>query len=269
MDKGWIVITGATGSMGAVAVRQMASEGYPVVMACRNLKKGEALRERILSENPQAVLELVELNLGSQSSVRRFVAGLEGRRIAGLFNNAGVISRGYGKTEDGIEQTFAVNYLNPALLSRLLAPMMEEGGHIVNMVSLTTKLARLDMDWMKLDAKDFTQLGIYSKSKLAFLYFSIELARRNPQLHINVSDPGIVNSNMISMGRWFDPLADIFFRPFISSPEKGVRPALKALHCDDSLRYFVGRRSNRIPRRFLESKMPDSLWNQANELLGL
>ena len=269
MENAWTVVTGATGSMGAVAVRRMAAEGYPVVMACRNLEKGEQLRTRILTEQKDAVLELMELDLASRASVRSFVEALGGRPIAALFNNAGVLSRRYVKTEDGIEQTFAVNYLNTSLLTRLLVPFMVDGGNVVNMVSLTCKLSRLDMGWQELGEREFSQIGTYGKTKLALLYFSIELARRNPQLHVNVSDPGIVNSNMISMDRWFDPLADIFFRPFIKSPEKGAEPALRALHCNDSLRYFVGRRSGMIPARFLKSKMPDSLWNQANELLGM
>lgn len=255
-----LIITGATGSMGAVAVSRMAAEGYPVIMACRNLKKGEELRGRILSSQPDACLELVRLDLESSAGVDEFVKAMEGLTFSGIFNNAGVISRDFSMTEDGIEHTMAVNFVNPARLTLKLLPQFEQGAHIVNMVSLTTKYAHLDENWKSLGEKEFSQLGTYGRTKLALLYFSIALARHCPQFHVNVSDPGVVNSNMISMGRWFDPLADIFFRPFISSPEKGVAPALRALHFDGSMQYFVGKGHKDIPSSFCQSAMPEILW---------
>jgi len=267
--KNWIIITGATGSMGRVAVKSLAQEGYPVIMACRNLKKGEDLLEEILKACPAAVLELHKLDLMAQASVYDFVNGLCNKKIEGLFNNAGVISRAYNVTEDGFEQTMAVNYLNPALLTRLLVPHFVSKARIVNMVSLTTKFATLDLDWRKLGSKDFSRLKIYSSSKLAFLYFSIAFAKRHPEFVVNVSDPGIVDSNMISMGRWYDPIADIVFRPLISSPDKGVKPALAALHASESLKYYVGKKSDDIPSHYVSSPLVDSLWDQATEFLGL
>jgi len=265
--KNWVVITGATGSMGRVAVKAMASQGYPVVMACRNSDKAHEVRRQVLNDCPDAVIEIHSLDLMSQASVRIFVDGLGGRTISALFNNAGVIARSYNLTEDGFEQSMAVNYLNPALLTLLLIPFLEKGGRVVNMVSLTTKMAKLDMDWMNRKPQSFSRLPFYSTSKLAFLYFSIALARKYPELVLNVSDPGIVDSNMISMGKWFDPLADLLFRPFINSPEKGVRPALAALQANSSLNYYVGRKASPIPERFTSSPMVDSLWNQLSEIL--
>ena len=47
--------------------------------------------------------------------------------------------------------------------------------------------------------------------------------------HINCVDPGVVDSNMISMDRWYDPIANIFFRPLIKSPRAGACSTLKAL----------------------------------------
>ena len=251
--------------MGRVAVKEMAREGYPVIMACRNLEKGELARQEILKELPEAIIELHELQLASRESVRSFVTSLGDRKIAGIFNNAGIMNRHYKLAESGLEHTMEVNYVAPALLTLLLTPLFEEGARIVNMVSLTTKFAHLDMNWMEWGEKEFSQLCTYGSSKLAFLYFSIAYAKHNPSLCVNVADPGIVDSGMIHMDRWFDPLADIFFRPFISTPEKGVRPALAALHTDKSLCYFVGKKSNAIPSRFINSPMVDSLWNQFKE----
>ena len=97
----------------------------------------------------------------------------------------------------------------------------------------------------------------------------MELARRCPGLRINLADPGIVDSNMISMGRWFDPLADILFRPFCKSPQKGARPALAALSSPERNRYFVGNRFTAIPSRFSDPGLDLRLWKETEKIIQL
>jgi len=266
---GSIIVTGATGSMGAVAVRKLAAAGVPVIMACRNVGKAGAVAGKLLAEMPEAKISIRELNLESLSSVREFAEGLKGTELGGLFNNAGTMCRDYGVTTDGFEKTMAVNYLAPYLLTRLLLPCFQENAHIVNMVSVTTKIASLDLGWPEYGAGKFSQLGTYGKSKLAFLLFTVALARRYPKLYVNLSDPGVVNSNMISLHRWFDPLADIFFRPFIKTPEQGVQPALNALASTERLKYFVDDKCKDVPGKFLNNPLVDKLWDQAAEMTGL
>lgn len=268
-----IIITGASGSVGEAASRIMAQEGWHVIMACRNMEKGKVVKERIekeLSNSPSfkggsgRVLELQEVEMSSPNSIHAFANRLEGRKIDALFNNAGIMCRHFSRTDEGIERTMAVNYLGTALLTDLILPLMPVGGNIVNMVSLTTRFARLDENWRQWDEHHFGQLSTYGSSKLAVLYHSIALARRHPELHINVSDPGIVNSNMISMDRWYDSLADIFFRPFIKTPEQGARSAINAIHSTESLRYYVGNKSKPIAPRYLNSPLVEQLWMQLN-----
>ena len=267
--SGRIIVTGATGSMGAAAVEALAAQGKAVLMACRNLKKAELVRADILSRIPQADLAIRQLDLASMASVRMFVDSLDDEPVEALFNNAGVISKSYFTTLDGFENTFSVNYFGPVLLTRLLIPKMVPDARIVNMVSLTCRYVSVDEGSLRPAPGDFSQLGTYARAKLAMLRFSMELARRCPQLRINLADPGIVNSNMISMGRWFDPLADILFRPFCKSPQKGAGPALAALSSPERNRYFVGKRCTTIPSRFQDPDLDLRLWNETEKIIQL
>lgn len=267
-----VIITGASGSMGAVAVRAEAMKGSTVIMAVRNLQKAAGVRESIAKDIPDADIRIMELRLDSLSSVRDFVAAVlaEGIAVDALFNNAGVISRSFRLTENGLENTLQTNFLSPALLTLQLLPAFSEKARIVNMVSLTCRFASIDKDLFT--DRNFSQLGTYSKTKLALLLFSIALYRHlgelgKPGLHVNVADPGIVNSNMISMGRWFDPLADVLFRPFCSSPEKGAAPALRAMETEKNLRYFVGKGDREIASRYLSHPLADWLWNELSSWL--
>ena len=261
------VVTGATGAMGAAAVEALAAEGRAVLMACRNPAKAEAVRSRILAHIPDARLEIGTLDLASLASVRQFAEAVEPGSVTALFNNAGTISRSYQCTGDGFENTFAVNYFGPWLLTRLMAEKMPEGGRIVNMVSLTCRFVRIGPESLRPGRKDFSQLGTYARSKRALLSFSQELARRHPGLRINVADPGIVASDMIDLGHWYDPLADALFKPFCKSPESGVRPALLALASEAAGRYFVGKSDRPIPRRYHDPGLDAALWEETERLL--
>ena len=123
-----VIVTGASGAMGSEAVKALVRAGRPVLMACRDLAKAEKVRRAVLRAYPEASLEIAELDLGSFASIRAFVAGLgEERRFSGLFNNAGTLCRHFLLSEDGFERTWAVNYMGPYLLTRLLLPHMAEG----------------------------------------------------------------------------------------------------------------------------------------------
>lgn len=262
-----IIITGASGDIGAAATEALVRRGEAVIMACRNCSKASAVRDKIIQHVPSAQIEIEELHLDSFASVREFAARMQGRSIKAIFNNAGVISRDYRLCEDGFEESLTVNYLSPYLLTRLLLPALGSEGRVVNMISLTCDLARLDRNFFSEREKSFSQLGSYASSKLALMLFSIELSRRCG-ISVNMADPGIVSSSMISMGRWFDPLADIFFRPLCKRPGRGAIPAVEAILSDKHSRIFKGHRDIGIPKKQLDrQELSDWLWTETEKLV--
>jgi hypothetical protein len=83
-----------------------------------------------------------------------------------------------------------------------------------------------------------------------------------------MADPGIVNSNMIHMNRWFDPLADIFFRPFCNNPQKGAIPALNALQSQDTGLYYVGKDKKPVNKSYQSQQTVEWLWQTTEQLLA-
>lgn len=258
MTSGQIIVTGASGSMGRAATEALVRCGRPVIMACRNMAKASAVRDSIIAAVPGAEIEILPLHLESFSSVRDFCASLQGKQIAGLFNNAGVIPRGYRLTEDGHEESIQVNYLAPVLLTELLKPAFAEDAAVVNMVSVTCATAHFDKDILHKDGHGFHRLGRYATSKLALMLYTIDLSRRSA-LRVNAADPGVVDSNMISMGKWFDPLADKLFRPLCRRPEEGAAPAVAALCSGERGQLFSWKGHCPFPQRFA-SRTADIEW---------
>ena len=259
--NGRIIVTGATGCMGAAAVEALAQQGKPVLMACRNLEKAAAVRADILRRVPTADLQARALDLTSLASVRAFAEGIEPGSVSAVFHNAGVLPKDFSLTEDGLEHTFSVNYFGPWLLTRLLLPKLPEGAGIVSMVSLSSRFVSFQESDLQPSAGTFSQLGTYARSKRALLSFSLELARRHPGLRVHVADPGIVATDIIDLGYWFDPLTDALFKPLCKTPANGVRPALRALASTQAgPRYFVGKGDRDIPRRYLDPALDARIW---------
>lgn len=275
MEKKLAVITGADGGMGTEITRAVARAGYRVIMACYDPAKAEAKRRMLAEDTGNAEIEVRGIDLASLASVAAFADRLlqEGTPLALLMNNAGTMETGRHITEDGLERTVSVNYVGPYLLTRKLLPLMGEGSRVVNMVSCTYAIGRLDFPDFFLQGKKgaFWRIPIYSNTKLALTLFTIELARRVKErgIVVNAADPGIVSTNIITMHMWFDPLTDILFRPFIRTPRQGAATAVSLL-----LDKEAGRRTGtlnvschpkQLSDKYLHHKQADELWKLTEE----
>lgn len=221
--------------MGTEITRAVAKAGYRVIMACYNHRKAETVRQRLIEETGNPNLEVIAVDLSSMKSVVSFAGQILERNlpVSLLMNNAGTMETGFSITSDGFERTVSVNYVAPYLLTRKLIPAMVRGARIVNMVSCTYAIGRLDFpDFLHRGKQgQFWRIPVYSNTKLALLLFTFELAEqlREKGITVNAADPGIVSTDIITMHKWFDPLTDIFFRPFIRKPAKGASTAIGLL----------------------------------------
>lgn len=282
MEKSQVIVTGASGSIGLAAVKSLLSKDMPVIMACRNVKKATSQRDVLIKQFPHSEIEILELDLNSLSSIKLFSENIksQGFKVNRLLNNAGIICRDFSVNEDGFETTVAVNYLGPVYLTKLMIPLMEDGFRIVNTVSVTRGVSKLDEHFFDLDKKKFSQLGTYGKSKYALFLSSLTLSENIKNGSVSLTDPGVVDSNMISMHRWFDPIADVLFRPFCKSPEKGAMPAVNALlwsaensqqTIDSNLdvRLFSGDKNKVISLKHYDNPIREWLWKETEAQLGI
>nr|GEW75615.1 short-chain dehydrogenase TIC 32, chloroplastic [Tanacetum cinerariifolium] len=121
-----VIITGATSGIGAETARVLAKRGARLVIPARNLKVAEEIKARISLEFRDTEIIVMPLDLSSLKSVRRFVTQFEALDLPLnlLINNAGKFAYDHGISEDGVEMTFATNYLGHFLLTKLLLKKM-------------------------------------------------------------------------------------------------------------------------------------------------
>lgn len=278
MKQKLAVITGADGGMGMEITRAVAAAGYKVIMACRDPEIAEEKRQLIMRETGNIALEIVPVNLASLSSTASFANELlqRGEVITLLMNNAGTMETRRCITEDGLERTVSVNYVAPYLLTRKLLPLMGEGSRIVNMVSCTYAIGKLDFPDFFLCGKKgaFWRIPIYSNTKLALTLFTIALSKKVKEkgIIVNAADPGIVSTKIITMHMWFDPLTDIFFRPFIRTPRQGAATAISLLLDEDAGKRTgtlnVSCHPKQLSEKFFHHVQMKELWDKTEEIVA-
>jgi NAD(P)-dependent dehydrogenase (short-subunit alcohol dehydrogenase family) len=249
MAKGWTaeripdqggrtaVVTGANSGLGLVTARELARAGAHVVLACRNLGKGEAARREIEAAAPGAPVELEELDLSSLDSVRAFAGHFRGGHdgLDLLINNAGVMATPRGQTADGFELQFGTNHLGHFALTGLLIGSMEgrEDARVVTLSSTAHRTGRIAFDNLGGERRYF-RWRAYGQSKLANLLFALELERRLRSAGSTVKSlaahPGYAATNLQSAG---PPLVDRLFmrvsnRVIAQSDDMGALPTLYA-----------------------------------------
>jgi len=180
-DEKIVIVTGANSGLGYNTTRALALKGAKVIMACRNLEKGEKARQLIVNEGVAVEPEVWQLDLASLESVKQFASkyAAEHKKLDLLFNNAGLMAIPYNKTEDGFEMQFGVNHLGHFALTARLWPIMSktEGSRVIQVASLAHYFGKVrfeDIHW----EKAYKKWGAYGMSKLANLLFVHELARR-------------------------------------------------------------------------------------------
>lgn len=190
MGDGVVIITGPNSGIGKAAAYRFAKAGYSLVMACRNVKKGEIVQKEIISTTGNEKIDLMELDTSSFDSIRFFRTRFNGKydQLDILVHNAAYFNHGspYQLSRDQIELTFATNVFGPYLLTMLLHENLKKSPdpRIVNAGSNIIRNffnPNLEINFNHLYAEDlkrndFSVMKSYRDSKMAFLMLTFKMA---------------------------------------------------------------------------------------------
>jgi len=274
-----IVITGGTDGIGKVTARELAKMGASVTIVARNAAKAQDVVKELRTAAGHDRIGFVRADLSSQKSIRGAAETIKGRlkRIDVLINNAGAMFNRRGLTEDGIEQTFALNHLGYFLFTNLLLDTLKASApsRIINVASAAHVGGKLDINDLQL-AKGYSGWRAYQRSKLANIYFTYELARRlaGTNVTVNALHPGFVASRF---GNNNGGITRVVFSLgktlFAISEANGARTSVYLASSPDvdgiTGKYFDSRRQVRSsPTSYDEQKWRE-LWRASEKLTGL
>ena len=196
------LVTGASAGLGVETMRALAAHGAWVTMAVRDLDKGAAAMEQIHATEPDAQLDLRELDLADLSSIRRFASSfLEDHEVLDvLIGNAGVMACPQGTTVDGFETQFGTNHLGHFLLVQLLTPALLAAGHarIVLLTSAAHRISDVDLDDPGWETRPYDAWEAYGRSKTANALCAVGLDRRLADRGVRAFavHPGVIRTEL-------------------------------------------------------------------------
>jgi 3-oxoacyl-[acyl-carrier protein] reductase len=182
MNQPKVLVTGATGSIGAAIVEEYAKHGYYVYIHYHtNQTKAEQLLNTIESG------EIIAFNMNNKSEIEKALVNLE---VDVLINNAGIIrdSLFFFMEDEAWESVIHTNLNAPFYITKLISKNMirNKKGSIVNVASISGVCGNAGQ-------------ANYAASKGGIIALTktlaIELGRYN--IRVNALAPGIIESEMI------------------------------------------------------------------------
>ena len=232
------IVTGSNSGIGLPTAQALAEAGAHVVLAVRDMQKGEAAAESVRGDCEVRRLDLAEL-----ASVRAFAEAWRGD-IDVLINNAGVMRTPERRTADGFELQIGTNHLGHFALTNLLLPHLTD--RVVTVASGAHRGGSIALDDLNWRLRTYRRWSAYQQSKLANLLFTLELQRRltaaGSSVRALAAHPGYAATNLQfrSESRLEDRAMAIGNRLFAQTDEAGARPILFAASQDLPGASYVG-----------------------------
>lgn len=234
-----MIVTGANSGIGFEAAKAFAAKGAHTILACRNMDKAQVALADIKRDAPQASVEIMALDLASQTSIHTFAEAFKARfdRLDVLANNAGIMMVPYGTTEDGFERQVGTNHLGHFALTGLLIDRLIDtpNSRVVNVSSMGHRFGNVDFDNLLYDdGQDYSPVAAYGRSKLANLLFTYELQRRYDKAGVKAlslaAHPGASSTNLGNhlMDDWYGPLMMPLMLMMSQSAAMGALPTIRA-----------------------------------------
>ena len=266
LEEETILVTGATDGLGKRVASALAGRGATVLLHGRSRERLEATIEQIREQTGNEKLRCYLADLSSLRAVRDLAERIlsDEERLDVLVNNAGIISREREESEDGYELTFAVNYLSHFLLTGLLLPMLRASApaRIVNVASAGQSPINFDDPMLE---RGYDAMGAYTRSKLAQVMFTMELAGRlqGTGVTVNALHPASLMDTKMIRGT---------FGYTMSTVEEGVEAVVRLAASPElegvTGRYFDGTREARANRQAYDAEARRRLWALSEELCG-
>lgn len=230
------IITGGNSGIGFETAKGLLQMDTNIILAVRNMEKGEAARAALLNLCPSSQISIIQLDLADLESIRAFAARFKNSydKLDILINNAGLMAPPYSKTKDGFELQFGSNHLGHFALTGLLLPVLANTPNS-RVVTISSRAhSRGSIDFTNLDgSKGYQAKKFYNQSKLANLFFALELDKRLKEHGLETISiachPGVSATNIFKLGKWeipaaFKRIANLFLQP----PDMGALSTLYA-----------------------------------------
>jgi NAD(P)-dependent dehydrogenase (short-subunit alcohol dehydrogenase family) len=264
-----IVITGATGAVGAATATTLARQQARLIVMARTSERLDALVERLGGAENR--VSQVPVDLASMSSVRSAAREINraGGHVDALLNVAAAFVNRYQKTSDGFEHMLATNYFGPFLLTNLLRDRLLGGGRVITVTAPSTTRVEMQRLFSK---EQFDAMHTFGATKALDLMFTFELARRAKRWDVraNAFYPGLVRSELMREApRPVRAIARLVSRSPVRAAQDLAELAVSPAHAGTTGWFFKGARRIDPPKTVIDAAAQQTLWRRTAELVEM
>ncbi|XP_025904393.1 retinol dehydrogenase 12-like [Nothoprocta perdicaria] len=275
-----VIVTGANSGIGKHVALELARRNARTILACRSRERGRAAARDIRAATGNAAVLPLPLDTASLASVRAFARHVlrHERHLHLLVNNAAVTGLPFAVTPEGLEETFATNYLGPFLLTNLLLELLKASApaRIVNVSSFRHSAGTVDLRHLTGQRPHGGYDQAYNSSKLMNLLFTAELARRlqGTGVTVNALSPGVVRTGIMRHFSWPVRVLFALAGPFMKSPEEGATSTIFCAVSEEAAgisgKYFSSDCRLALPAApARDPRLARQLWDESERLTGL
>ena len=274
-----VLVTGATSGIGWEASVSFARMGACLVMVGRDAGKTAEKVEEVRQRSGSRAVDSLLCDFSSQAQVRRLAEEFRARyqKLHVLVNNAGTVFTKRTLTADGIESTFAVNYLGAFLLTNLLLDLLKASApaRVIVVTSSGHYSGTMDFDDLGFE-HGYQIMRAYGRSKLAAVLFTRELAKRlkGTGVTVNALHPGAVATSIWDRAPAYTrPIFSLAKRLFMITPAAGAETIVYLATSPEvegkSGLYFERNRPKFPSRLAQDDAVAQRLWAESARLVEL
>jgi retinol dehydrogenase 12 len=271
-----VLVTGATDGIGKCAALELARRGATITIVGRNQAKTERVAEELKSAGNYDRVHVILGDLSKLSDMKSVAQAFAAKneRLDILVNNAGAWFEKYQLTDDGIEQTFALNHMSYFVITSELLEMIRKtpNARVVSTSSGAHMMSRFDLSQV-VKRSGWAGFPAYADSKLANILFTLGLAKRlsGTSAVANCFHPGFTRSEFGKNNFWPIKWSFQLGQALVArTTEKGAETLVwLATHPDAgaySGQYFFDKKARRIHAHGDDDGLAEKLWDMSSKL---
>ena len=257
MSQKICLITGGNSGIGKASAIQLAKKNCRVLIACRDIERGQIALDKIKEKSNTSNAKLVCLDMSSQDSIRNAVEIINKSysSLDILIHNAAdfdISRKNPIYSNENIETIWATNHIGPVVMTDLLLPLIKNSssGKIITVASQGLML----YPFLKINIKNpefrkqrYSVAKAYYQSKLAQIMYTYWLADKLIRYQITVNCIRVTNVK-IDISRYpnlsnFAKFLYSIKSHFSISPDK-MANVYTSLALDNAYKQFTGKYFN-------------------------
>lgn len=271
------LVTGGSSGVGKAIAMGLAERGGTIILAGRSPEKLTKVQNLLINQTGNHQIETMPVDLSVQEDIRKFATQFRQKynRLDLLSNNAGLVLPKREMTPDGIEKTWAVNFLSHFMLTGLLLDLLKASAPspILTVAGNAKVLQKTHLHMKDLQfEQQYSGVQAALQSALAKVIFTIKLAEKleGTGVTANTFHPGLIKSDLPRHFPVYLRFLAHLAQPFLNNTCPTAIHALTRPEFEQtSGQFFSHKHQQALQLQGYSPQIAEQLWNIAEDMTGV